>query len=192
MIANRYILTAPTAEPVHTDEVKAALRIDGTEFDVVLPGLIAAARAVAEINVGWPLVQQTIRYELDDWPDSADVLNVYRPSAAAISYWTGSAWSSPLSGSAYVFAPVGAGTCIAPALGTSWPTLGEVAVGPRVRVDLTAGLAPGSAGLTPDGIKTFIIALVGQMIEAPSQTAATTLQEHPLLARLLDPWRVHA
>jgi uncharacterized phiE125 gp8 family phage protein len=185
-----YILTAPTAEPVNTDEVKDALRIDGAEFDPVLPGLIASARAVAEVNIGRALVAQTIRYECEDWPTIEDVLHVYRPTAAAVSYWDGSAWVV-LAGSAYVYAPHGAGTIIAPAVGTSWPTLGDVAVGARVRIDLTTGLTAGNASQVPDGIKTFIVALVGQLIEAPSMTAPTAMQHHPLLARLLDPWRVH-
>jgi uncharacterized phiE125 gp8 family phage protein len=188
------LLTAPTAEPVTLSDAKAALRIDDTRFDALLPGLISSARAVAEQETGRQLVEQTWRAELADWPAATDVIQVHRPTACAITYWNGSAFVS-LAGAGYVFAPepvTGNGTCLAPALSTSWPTLGNVALGPRVRIDLTAGLATGSAAQVPAGIKTFITALVGQIIQSPELTATAAVQAHPLLARLLDPWRLYA
>ena len=188
-----YLLTPPTAEPVSVSDAKLALRIDDTRFDAVLQGLISAARAVAEQETGRQLVQQVWRVELADWPASTDVMPVYRPSAVAISYWNGSGWTA-LSGGAFVAAPdavTGNGTVVVPALNTSWPTLGDIAIGPRVRIDLTAGLANADAAQVPEGIKTFITALVGQMIQSPELAAADVVQAHPLLARLLDPWRLY-
>ncbi len=188
-----YLLTAPTVEPVSVSQAKAALRIDDTRFDALLPGLISAARAVAEQETGRQLVNQVWRAELADWPDDDDPLPVYRATACAITYWNGSAWVS-LDGSGYVFAPdaiVGNGTCLAPALGSSWPALGDIALGPRVRVDLTAGVANDQVASVPAGICTFITALVGQLIQSPELTALQAVQAHPLLARLLDPWRLY-
>jgi uncharacterized phiE125 gp8 family phage protein len=186
-----YLLTAPLVEPVSVSQAKAALRIDDDRFDDLLPGLITAARAVAEQETGRQLVSQVWRSELSDWPASTEVIPVHRATAAAITYWDGSAWVS-LSGSAYAYAPNGNGTSLAPALTTSWPTLGEVAIGPRVRIDLTAGVANGSASTVPEGIKTFITALVGQLVQTPELTGQQAMQAHPLLARLLDPWRLYA
>lgn len=188
-----YLLTAPTVEPVSVSDAKLALRIDDTRFDTLLPGLISAARAVAEQETGRQLVQQTWREELAGWPSATDIIHVHRPTACAITYWDGSAWVS-LSGSGYAYAPdavTGNGTSLAPALGSSWPALGDIAIGPRVRIDLTAGVASGSAATVPEGIKTFITALVGQMIQTPEMTAAAAVEAHPLLARLLDPWRLY-
>ncbi len=188
-----YLLTPPTVEPVSVSQAKAALRIDDTRFDALLPGLISSARAVAEQETGRQLVNQTWRAELADWPAATDVIPVYRATAAAVTYWNGSAWAT-LAGSGYVFAPdavTGNGTCLAPALGTSWPTLGDIALGPRVRIDLTAGVADGQASTVPAGIQTFIVALVGQLIQSPELTAQQAVQAHPLLARLLDPWRLY-
>lgn len=187
------LLTAPTVEPVSVSDCKAALRIDDTRFDALLPGLISAARAVAEQETGRQLVEQVWRAELADWPDAMDVIPVHRPTACAITYWNGSSWAT-LSGSGFVFAPdevTGNGTCLAPSLGNAWPTLADVALGPRVRVDLTAGVATAQAATVPAGIKTFITALVGQLIQSPELTATAAVQAHPLLARLLDPWRLY-
>ena len=184
------LLTPPAAEPVEVDDVKLALRIDGDEFDVLLPGLIAAARQVAEQETGRAFIAQAWRAELDDWPAADEPIPVYRPSACAITYWNGSAFVS-LSGSAYVYAPAGRGTVLAPALTTSWPTLGDIAIGPRVRIDLTAGVAAASADTVPECVRTYITALVGQMIQAPQLTATQAAQAHPLLARLLDSQRLY-
>lgn len=188
---NSYLLTPPTAEPVSVADAKLALRIDGSEFDALLPGLIAAARQVAEQETGRLFVQQTWRTEFADWPASDDVIPIYRATACAITYWDGAAWVA-LAGNAYAFAPDGHGTALAPALGTDWPALGDAALGPRVRVDLTAGVAPADAATTAECVRHFIIATVGQMVQTPELTALSAVQAHPLLARLLDSQRLWA
>lgn len=187
---NLYRLTPPTVEPVEIDDAKLALRIDGTEFDAVLPGLIAAARQVAEQETGRAFVEQTWRAELDDWPTTDDEIRVYRPSACAVTYWDGAAWVA-LAGADYVFAGINAGTRLAPALGTDWPALGDIALGPRVRIDLTAGVPADETASVPDAVATFITALVGQLIQSPQLTAVQAVQAHPLLARLLDDQRLY-
>lgn len=187
---NLYLLTQPTAEPVTVDDAKAALRIDGTEFDDVLPALIASARQVAEHEVGRAFVAQTWRAELDDWPADTDLIPVYRPSACAITYWDGAAFVS-LAGSGYVYAPSGRGTVLAPALDAAWPDLGDIAIGHRVRIDLTAGVAAASAAAVVACVKQYITALVGQMIQSPDLNATQAAAAHPLLARLLDSQRLY-
>lgn len=185
-----YLLTPPAAEPVEPDDAKLALRIDGTEFDDLLPALISSARQVAEQETGRAFISQVWRTELADWPATTDVLPVYRPSACAITYWDGATWAT-LAGAAYVFAPSGRGTVLAPALTTAWPTLVDIAVGPRVRIDLTAGLAAASADNVPACVKQYITALVGQMIQSPDLSASQAAAAHPLLARLLDSQRLY-
>lgn len=184
------LLTPPLAEPVDVVDVKSALRIDGTEFDALLPGLIAAARYVAEQETGRAFIEQTWRTELDDWPAADEPIAIYRPSACAITYWDGAAWVA-LPGSDYAFAPHGRGTVLAPALGGGWPALGDIAIGPRVRIDLTAGVEPVDASTVPACVQHYIVALVGQLIQSPDLPASQTAQAHPLLARLLDSQRLY-
>lgn len=183
-----HLLTPPAVEPVDILSVKAALRIDDDRFDDQLPGLISAARAVAEQETGRQFVQQTWRTELVDWPGADVVFHVHRATACAVSYWNGSAWAT-LAG--VVFAPNGAGTSIAPALGTSWPALGEVAIGPRVRVDITSGVEPSQVADVPGCVVAYITAVVGQMVQSPELMAMDAAQAHPLLARLLDSQRLY-
>ena len=181
------LLTPPTVQPVSIDEAATALRIDDHRFDTRLPASLGAARALAEQETGRLFMTQTWRTEMDTWPAASDILRVHRATAAAISYWDGSTWAT-LSPAEYVVAPNGNGTSVAPAIGSSWPALGDVALGPRVRIDLTAGTA--DASNVPEGVKHYIIALTGQLIQSPDLSAASAGQ-HPLLARLLHPWRLY-
>ena len=185
---NLVCTVAPVVEPVTIGETKAAARIDGTEFDAILPGLIAAARQVAEQETGRRFISQTWRASLTDWPTSADVLPFYQPTAVAVTYWNGSTFAT-LATNAYVWANVGRGISLAPALTTSWPTATEVAIGPRVRVDVTLGQA--SAGNVDDCARTYIKALVAWWVANPEATAANTRQAAPFLASLLDPLRLY-
>lgn len=181
------LLTPPTFEPVSLAEAKLAARIDGAEYDQALPGLIAGARAQAEQECrrAWPL--QVWRNEMEDWPAADLVLPFYRPSAAAITYWDGSTWAT-LAGSQYVLWANGRGASIAPAVGVSWPLLPTVAAGPRVRVDLTVGES--TASTVPEGVKTYIKALVALWVRTPEAATTQALQANPYLGALLDPHRV--
>lgn len=179
-----HLLTAPTAEPVTLDEAKLAARLgDSTAFDALLPGLITAARQVAEQKTCRQLMAQTWRTELADWPASSDVIAVHQATAAAVSYWSGSAWAT-LAGSAYEFGAVDNGTALAPAIGTSWPTLGDKAIGPRVRIDLTAGAT--DAADVPECVKLYIKAATAYGIDNPSDPAPPRS-----LGSLLDSVRVY-
>jgi len=179
-----HLLTAPTAEPVTLDEAKLAARIGGsTAFDALVPGLIVAARQLAEQQTGRQLMAQTWRTELTDWPAADHVLHVHQATAAAVSYWNGSAWVT-MAGGAFVAFALGNGTALAPALTTSWPTLGDIAGGPRVRIDLTAGAT--DAADVPECVKLYIKACVAYAIENPTDPAPPAG-----LAFLLDSARVY-
>lgn len=183
------LLTPPTAEPVALAEAKLAARVSGSSMDALIPGLITAARELAEQETSAKFLAQTWRTELPDWPAATDVLPINQASAAAVSYWTGSAWSAALSGSAYVFAPDGIGTVLAPATGTSWPTLGDRPVGPRVRIDLTTGAA--AAAEVPEAVKLFIKACVAYWIDNPQAASATGVALPMHLGHLLDRQRLY-
>lgn len=182
------LLTAPLLEPVAVADAKLAARLDGSHWDGIVAGAIAAAREVAEHETGQRFMQQTWRAELVDWPASTDLLPFLRPSAVAVSYWTGSAWAV-LAGAAYVWAAQAMSIALAPALGSSWPALGAVALGPRVRVDVTLG-ATTAAAVAPAATQ-FIKALVTVMAADPSLTAMDALGSSAYLPRMLDPVRLY-
>ncbi len=67
-------VTAPTAEPLHLEHVKHALRIDTNDDDAFLPGLIAAARVTAEASRGESFVVGTWDFKMDDFPDDEIII----------------------------------------------------------------------------------------------------------------------
>lgn len=176
-------------EPVTLADAKLAARIvdSDTGLDMLITGLITSAREQAEQNTGRLYHDATERIDLADWPAVTDVLPVYGPRAVAISYWDGSAWAD-LAAESFAWAPQGLGAVIAPAIGSSWPALGEVAVGARVRVTITGGLADPSTA--PESIKLYIKALVSVWINNPDAAQRGALQVNPHFDRLLDPERL--
>lgn len=183
-----YLLTAPTAEPVSVADAKLAARLDGSHWDAIVGAAIAAARAVAEHQTGRHFMQQTWRVELTDWPAADEVLPFLRPSVLKVTYWTGSAWPE-LATNAYAWAATDRGIALAPALNTSWPTLGDVAIGPRVRIDVTLGAS--DPAQVPAPAQAFIKALVAVMAADPSLTAMDALASSAYLPRMLDPVRLY-
>lgn len=183
-----YLLTAPTLEPVTVADAKLAARLDGSHWDAIVGPAIAAARAVAEHQTGRHFMLQTWRVELTDWPSVDDELPFLRPSGVAVTYWNGSTWPT-LSSGAYVWAAQDRGIALAPALGSSWPALGEVAIGPRVRIDVTLGAT--DPAQVPPAAQSFIKALVAVMAADPSLTAMDALASSAYLPRMLDPVRLY-
>lgn len=194
------LLTAPTAEPVTLDEVKFAARLTGsTAFDTMLPVYIQAAREIAETEAGRKLMAQVWRIELADWPHPCQVFELHSATAVAISYWsTAGTWTDlviPLKDGEdppalinFAWADADPGLALAPLLGANWPTLGEVAIGPRVRVDVTVGAA--DADNVPAAAKTFIMAMVAYWIENPQAYTDRPHHASPVALCLLDSIRV--
>ena len=63
------LFTAPIIEPITLDDVKLHLRVDGTDEDEYLEGLIKTAREQVETLTQRALLTQTWDYFLDSWPD---------------------------------------------------------------------------------------------------------------------------
>ena len=174
-------------EPVTLAEAALAARVDGPELDAFILGAITSARESAEQITGRAYRPQVKRESLVDWPTKP--IAVHAATACAVSYWSGSAWVT-LAEAAYVFVPAdsGSGTVLAPALGTSWPTLGAIAAGPRVRIDLTAG--PASPVDVREAVKLYIKASVAAWIKSPEALTGDRLQRNPLFDSLLDEQRL--
>lgn len=67
-MAGHQLISAPAAEPVVLDDVKAHLRVDGTAEDALITDLISTARELVEQFLGLVLITQTWRMTLDHWP----------------------------------------------------------------------------------------------------------------------------
>jgi len=83
------LATAPTVEPISLTEAKLHLRVDGTDEDSRIQGLIATARLDVETLSLHKLVTQTWDWYMDDWPDG-DILTVPFPPLQSVTgvYYT--------------------------------------------------------------------------------------------------------
>lgn len=178
-----------STEPVSVPDAIFAARLDSGDagMESLVASLITAAREQAEHVTGRLYVPRNIQVTSIDWPSSTAVLYVQNPRNVNVSYWNGIAWVDMLT-TEFAWAAVTGGTIIAPALGTTWPTLGDIAIGPRVRVDIAAGLAdPLSA---PEQVKNYIKALVTVWVRSPGASDYRKLEQNPHFDRLLDAERL--
>jgi uncharacterized phiE125 gp8 family phage protein len=117
------LVTAPTTIPLSLVEAKAAARIDGTEDDALIAGLIRSVVAQIDGRDGWlgrQLCTATWRWTLKGF---APCLRVPLPPTQQIldvSYIDSSGVEQTLDPSAYVIAGADP-AAIVPAYGTSWP-----------------------------------------------------------------------
>lgn len=62
------LLTAPAAEPLALDDVRAFLRVDAYDDDELIAALVTAARLAVEAQTRRALITQGWRLTLDGWP----------------------------------------------------------------------------------------------------------------------------
>lgn len=74
---------APSVEPVSLTELKAHLRVDHTDDDLALAGLIKLGRQAVERDTGQALITQTWVLRLDDWP--AQCIELWHPPIQSVS-----------------------------------------------------------------------------------------------------------
>lgn len=65
---NPIVVDGPTVEPVSLADMKAHLRVDGTDEDDLVAALVAAARLCVEATTRLALIEQTWRLTLRQWP----------------------------------------------------------------------------------------------------------------------------
>ena len=63
------LTSSPAVEPVTLADAKVHLRVDGTDEDTLITGLITAARRHVERSLGRALITQSWSFFLDEWPD---------------------------------------------------------------------------------------------------------------------------
>src|SRR5690606_14420890 len=127
-------------------------RVDGTDEDTLITGLIAAARETVETFAGRALITQTWELVLDDWPDS-DTIKLPRPplqSVTSVTYVDEAGVSHTLSSASYIVDTDSEPGRLVLKAGESWPseTL-QAANGVRVRY--AAGY--GAAAAVPEKFK---------------------------------------
>lgn len=180
-------ITAPASYPVTAADVKAAGRIDGTEFDTQLALLIPALTKRAESLTGRAFVTRDFELQLDRFPCAGIDLQLPDVSAiASIKYFDVDGVDRTLATGAWLLASAGLPSKVYPPYGVNWPSARLVPNGVRVR--FTAGF--GDAAAVPQEIKLWIIAHCIQAIENPSGAAEQNFSELPFASGLIDDYRL--
>lgn len=172
------LYAGPTTEPVTLAEVKLHLRIDHTEEDALLTGLVTAARQLLENDVRRALITQTWELVLDAFPGEG-YLCLPRPplqSVTSVTYTTQAGVATTFAASNYVVDTYTEPGRIVLKTGSSWPgeTLKEAA---GVVVRYVAGF--GAASAVPQLFKQAIWLMVGHWYENREAVSERSAAELP-------------
>ena len=122
--------TPPASGPVTTAEIKTQLRIDHSDEDTYLDGLIVAARAMVESRTGRQLLPATWTLGIDDWPRQGSPIELrvapFR-QVTSVQYVDDQGATQTLASSLYRVVSTDAGAEIWRAYDVSWPTVRSVA-----------------------------------------------------------------
>lgn len=156
-------VTAPTEEPVSLDDAKAQVSIiDDTSHDARLLRLIKAARFQAEAHTGMRALTQTVRLELDTFPDGAIDLGVYpAASISSVQYDDTNNVQQTLALNAGYYSDI---TGMTPRLlpVDSWPDTKDGKPG-AVRITMVVGYT--SADLVPEDFAQAVLMRVAELFD---------------------------
>ena len=182
-------ITAPTVEPVTDADIAVPARLDGTEFNAHINGvLIPAFRAEAESLLSRRLITQTVELVLDAFPAGPIDLTLRdAQSITSIKYLDPEGIEQTLSGSVYQLDTESIPSRALLKYGKTWPSTQTIENAVRVRYVVGYGA---SAASVPNNIRLWIMAHVCQALDNPSGLDLANLKTIPYLDRLLDAERV--
>ena len=173
--------TTPT-EPVTLAEAKLHLRVDGTDEDALIGGLISAAREACEDRIEGTVPVTSWKLTLDTFTDAIKLPRGPVASVASVKYLDANGVEQTLSPADYLVDTVSTPGYIVPAYGKEWPTTRDQIN--AVTVDYTAGNA------TPThALKAWMLLAIGEMYANREASSERPAVAHGFADRLLDPFR---
>lgn len=166
------LITPPASEPVSVSEAKLHLRVDGTDEDMLISGLITAARQHVEDYTQRALITQTWRLLLDEFPHS-DTIHIPMPplqTVNSITYYDATGALQNLPATDYHVDSESLQGRVVLTQGKCWP-----ATQPRpnaVTIEFVVGY--GDATAVPQAIKHAILMLVAHWYEHREAVAIGT------------------
>lgn len=181
-------ITAPASEPVTISEAKAHLRVDDSNSDSLITGLITAARLQAEHATGRALMAQTWDVWLDGF--SGPEIEIPLPplqSITSIKYIDGAGVQQTLAGTEYSADTSGINGRVLLGYGKSWPA--TRAQSNAVVIRFVAGYA--DAASVPQCVKQWMLLQIAHWFENREAASDGKLEPLPFVGGLLDPVRVY-
>lgn len=184
------LITAPSSEPVTDAEAKAQCRVDGTEFDLILPILVSAARALAEQKTGRAFGVQTWALTINAFPAEIRLPNPPLVSVVKIEYYDADNAKHELANTEYIVDPDAIPAAIIPAKGKSWPATYDRPG--AVRIEFQCGHDAADPDLLQ--LKQWILLAVATWLKNPEVVSGESLSDLPrtFVDGLLDYYRVYA
>jgi uncharacterized phiE125 gp8 family phage protein len=181
-------IIGPTEEPVTLAEAKIQCSVDGTEFDTLLTGIIAAARQRAEHETGRALCTQTRQLTLDAFPEAFVLRGAPIQSLVELIYIDADGNGQTLDPQDTILDKDSEPGYLVPAYGKSWPD--SYPVPNAVRVSYCCGY--GAAADVPPGIKTWMLLAINTLFEQRGAfvTGAIALPDR-FFDSFLDPFRLY-
>lgn len=179
------VTVAAAAEPVTLSEAKAQCRVDGSDEDTLIGGLIASARAYIEDYTGTITTARTVALKCDGFADFARFPVVPLASVSSVSYVDGDGAAQTLSASVYEVCSDGMQASLALKPGQSWPAIQS---GSRITVTAVVGAA------VDDAVKHACLLLIGDWYRSRENTALGANQPAEMphaVTALLANHRVH-
>lgn len=181
----------PAEEPISLAEAKRHCRIDVTDDDGLLAGIILAARVWTEGYTRRALSTQTLDLTLDCWPRCIVLPRPPHQSVTSISYVDSAGGAQTLAPTEYQvdLSDDEAPARIMPAYGKTWPTIRSGVFNP-ITVRYVAGYGGNPSNL-PDTIRQAMLLIIGHLYEN-RETTLVNAQSAPLVMgakALLGPHR---
>lgn len=179
------ITAAAASEPVTLDEVKAQSRIETTDEDTYLGGLIAAARAHVESYCGLRIITQTVAAKCDSFADLETLPIAPVASVSSVTYVDPAGATQTLSASVYEVRADGLTASIVLKYGQAWPSIQD---GSRITVTAICGTAT-----APAEIKHAILMLTAHWFNNREAVGQNNTAPVPMAVEaLLANWRRYA
>lgn len=198
------LITAATLEPITVAEAKLQCQIDTSDFDTLLPLLIAAARQKAENYMDAAIMQRTVEMTLDAFPEAE--IRLEQPvawnklhgglgavacpvSITSVNYVDTAGATQTLAGSAYSLDLSVWPFYLLPAVDTEWPDTRDQANAVTIRYQLGYD----ATSKVPADIRAWLLMTVDFMFaNRESMVLDGKVAEIPnrWTDALLDPYRV--
>ena len=157
------LLTPPAIEPVSLVEAKAHLKVEVSDDDSLIDGLITTARQHIECQTGKALIDQTWAIYLDDWGGNEIVLPVEPVSAVNAIRTYSEDDSAPLIGPEHYYTDTVSSPARIVLRGSRvWQRPGRIANG--IEIELVAGYGPAGNDV-PASLRQAILLLVAHWYE---------------------------
>ena len=170
-------IAAPAAEPVSVAEAKAHMYVTITADDVLIGSLISAAREHIENLMNRAFIEQTWELTMENFPGGNAVVDLPRSpliSIESVKYFDAGGNDVTMPPADYQVDAASEPARIAPAVGSSWPSVETEKLG-GVRIRFKAGHGA-LADDVPQRIKQAINLLVAHWYENREASVTGTIQ----------------